>query len=77
MKLLIDTTDKDDVKVNCYTLNPYELGMCIGKYLEIVAKDMATDCEELKLRVAQRFKDGIIDTEYAKVNSVKKVQDNE
>jgi hypothetical protein len=40
MKLIIDTTDKDNVKIQCDTLNAYELGMCIGKYAEIIADEM-------------------------------------
>ena len=75
MKLTIDTTDKDNVKIQCDTLNAYELGMCIGKYVEIIVDEMDLHSMELKLQIAQRIRKGIVDSENAEVCDIKNLED--
>jgi hypothetical protein len=74
MKLMIDTTDKDNVKIQCDTLNAYELGMCIGKCVEIIADEMDLHSMELKLQIAQRIRKGIVDSENAEVTDIKDME---
>ena len=74
MKLMIDTTDKDNAKIQCDTLNAYELGMCIGKYVEIFADEMDLHSMEVKLQIVQQIRKGILDSENAEVNGIKNLE---
>ena len=74
MKLLIDTTDKDNVKLQCDELNAYELGICIGKYVEIIADEIDLHSMELKLQIAQRIRKGIVDSENAEISDIKNIE---
>ena len=48
MKLVIDTTDSENVKLQCAEFDSYELGLALGKYLEHIAAPAGADAEDLK-----------------------------
>lgn len=48
MKLVIDTTDSENVKLQCAEFDSYELGLALGKYLEHIADLAGADAETLK-----------------------------
>lgn len=48
MKLVIDTTDSENVKLQCVEFDSYELGLALGKYLEHIADRAGADVETLK-----------------------------
>ena len=48
MKLVIDTTDSENVKLQCVEFDSYELGLALGKYLEHIADLAGADVEILK-----------------------------
>jgi hypothetical protein len=50
MKLIIDTTDKDNVKASYVNLDTQELGCVLGKIVENIAKKTNNDADELKIQ---------------------------
>jgi hypothetical protein len=48
MKLVIDTTDSENVTLQCKEFDSYELGLALGKYLEHIAGLAGVDVETLK-----------------------------
>ncbi len=48
MKLVIDTTDSENVTLQCAEFDSYELGLALGKYLEHIADLAGADAETLK-----------------------------
>ena len=53
MKLVIDTTDSENVKLQCAEFDSYELGLALGKYLEHIAGLAGADAETLKREVVR------------------------
>ena len=53
MKLVIDTTDSENVKLQCVEFDSYELGLALGKYLEHTADLAGADVETLKRDVVR------------------------
>ena len=53
MKLVIDTTDSENVKLQCAEFDSYELGLALGKYLEHIADLAGADAETLKREVVR------------------------
>jgi len=53
MKLVIDTTDSENVKLQCVEFDSYELGLALGKYLEHIADLAGADAETLKMEVVR------------------------
>ena len=53
MKLVIDTTDRENVKLQCVEFDSYELGLALGKYLEHIADLAGADVETLKNTTVQ------------------------
>lgn len=53
MKLVIDTTDRENVKLQCVEFDSYELGLALGKYLEHIADLAGADVETLKRDVVR------------------------
>lgn len=50
MKLIIDTTDKDNVKASYDNLDTQELGLVLGKIVENIARKTDNDADELKIQ---------------------------
>ncbi len=59
MKLMIDTTDSEKVKIQCDKFNPYELGLALGRYISYIAEQTDFHAEELKVQVAHSIRTGI------------------
>lgn len=58
MKLHIDTTDEDEIKCEIDAIIPYDLGICIGAYIDHFSeKD-----EKIKIKVAAEIARGILDS---------------
>ncbi len=53
MKLVIDTTDRENVRLQCVEFDSYELGLALGKYLEHIADLAGADVETLKKTTVQ------------------------
>jgi hypothetical protein len=53
MKLVIDTTDSENVTLQCAEFDSYELGLALGKYLEHIADLAGADAETLKKTAVQ------------------------
>ena len=53
MKLVIDTTDSENVTLQCAEFDSYELGLALGKYLEHIAALAGADAEALKKTTVQ------------------------
>ena len=53
MKLVIDTTDSENVTLQCAEFDSYELGLALGKYLEHIADLAGADAETLKRDVVR------------------------
>ena len=63
MKLHIDTMDNDEVKCEIDTLIPYDLGVCIGAYID----HFSENDEKIKIKVAAEITRGILDSVNQKV----------
>lgn len=58
MKIYIDTTDNDEIKCEIDTLIPYDLGICIGAYID----HFSENDEKIKIKVAAEIARGILDS---------------
>ncbi len=59
MKLVIDTTDRENVKIQCDKFNPYELGLALGQCISYIAEQTDSHAEELKVQIAHIIRTGI------------------
>lgn len=62
MKLVIDTTDRENVKLQCVEFDSYELGLALGKYLEHIADLAGADVETLKKTTVQSIAIAILNS---------------
>ena len=62
MKLVIDTTDSENVKLQCVEFDSYELGLALGKYLEHIADLAGADVETLKNTTVQSIATAIFNS---------------
>ena len=62
MKLVIDTTDSKNVKLQCVEFDSYELGLALGKYLEHIAGLAGADAETLKKTTIQSMAIAILNS---------------
>lgn len=62
MKLVIDTTDGDNVKVQCEKFDPYELGLVLGTYISYIAGQADADAESLKIEAARSISTAILNS---------------
>lgn len=62
MKLVIDTTDSENVTLQCAEFDSYELGLALGKYLEHIADLAGADAETLKKKTIQSMAIAILNS---------------
>jgi hypothetical protein len=62
MKLVIDTTDSENVKLQCVEFDSYEIGLALGKYLEHIADLAGADVETLKKTTIQSMAIAILNS---------------
>ena len=62
MKLTIDTTDSDNVKVQCEKFDPYELGLVLGTYIAYMAGQADADAEYLKKEAARSISTALLNS---------------
>lgn len=72
MKLIIDTTDKDNVKARYDNLDTQELGWVLGKIVENIAQKTNNDADELKIQFISALSAALLTSEKdAEIKSVK------
>jgi len=72
MKLIIDTTDKDNVKARYDNLDTQELGWVLGKIVENIAQKTNNDVDDLKIQFVSALSAAILTSEKeAEIKSVK------
>jgi len=72
MKLIIDTTDKDNVKARYDELDTQELGWVLGKIVENIAQKTNNDADELKIQFVCALSAALLTSEKeAEIKSVK------